>query len=232
MDKSFNQVPDHLSCNIYPGWYYGTVDQAGSMIDKYAKEFGKRVGVSEYGAGANSAQHQEGVPTKPQANHGPVHPEEWQTYVHEKDWEQLKDNPKLWGTFIWVMFDFEVASRNEGSQPDINDKGLVTQDRQTKKDAYFFYQANWTDKPMVYIASRRMTPRQQPTTEVKVFSNCNTVELTVNGTSLGTVQPNDVKTFRWPTVTLRPGKNEIEVTGTSGQGKVTDSCEWVLGNGT
>jgi beta-galactosidase len=107
---------------------------------------------------------------------------------------------------------------------------LVTQDRATKKDAYFFYQANWADKPMVYISSRRMTPRQQPTTEVKVFSNCDTVELTVNGTSLGTVAPNDVKTFRWPTVTLQPGKNEIEVTGTSGQGKVTDSCEWVLGN--
>ena len=228
--KSYNEVPDHLCFNTYPGWYSGMPPDMTAAIEKYHKEFGKRVGISEYGAGANPAQHQEGTLTKPQANHGPVHPEEWQAYVHEKDWEQIQNNPNLWGSFIWVMFDFQSDGRREGGQADLNDKGLVTQDRAIKKDAYFFYQANWTEKPMVYITSRRMTERKQATTEVKVFSNCAQVELTVNGTSQGTVQPNDVKTFRWPSVTLQPGKNEIQVTGTSSQGKVTDSCEWVLGN--
>jgi beta-galactosidase len=199
-------------------------------IDKHREEIHQRVGISEYGAGANTAQHQEGPLTKPQANRGPFHPEEWQTWVHENDWANIQDNASLWGTFIWCMFDFQSDGRREGSQPDLNDKGLVTQDRSIKKDAYFFYQANWSDKPMVYIASRRMVQRKQPTTEVKVFSNCDQVELSVNGTSLGTAQPNNVKTFRWPNVALQPGKNQIAATGTSSQGKVTDSCEWELGN--
>jgi len=228
--KSYNYVPDHLCFNTYPGWYSNNVTDMDPAIDKHREEIHQRVGISEYGAGANTAQHQEGPLTKPQANRGPFHPEEWQTWVHENDWANIQDNASLWGTFIWCMFDFQSDGRREGSQPDLNDKGLVTQDRSIKKDAYFFYQANWSDKPMVYIASRRMVQRKQPTTEVKVFSNCDQVELSVNGTSLGTAQPNNVKTFRWPNVALQPGKNQIAATGTSSQGKVTDSCEWELGN--
>ncbi len=229
-DKPFNKVPDHLCFNFYPGWYSGTVDGMTAEIEKYSTEFGKRVGISEYGAGANTTQHEEGELKQPKPVTGPFHPEEWQTYVHERDWQLIKDNPHLWGSFVWAMFDFQVAARHEGSLPDLNDKGLVTQDRKTPKDAYFFYQANWTDQPMVYIASRRMTPRRQSTTEVKVFSNCDKVELSVNGKSLGTVAPNDVKTFRWAAVTLQPGKNEIQATGFSSQRNVTDGCEWVLEN--
>jgi beta-galactosidase len=223
---SYNQIPDHPCFNRYPGWYqkYGLLD---SLIRNDAKEAGKRIGMSEYGAGANIAQHEEGPLTEPMPK-GPFHPEEWQTYVHETDWAGMKDNPLIWGTFVWVMFDFQVASRHEGSQPHLNDKGLVTQDRKTKKDAYYFYQANWTEKPMVHIASSRMTPRRLATTGVEVFSNCDKVELTVNGKSLGSVAPDKVKVFRWPNVTLQPGRNDIQAVATSAQGALTDSCEWVL----
>ena len=183
--------------------------------------------MSEYGAGANIAQHEEGPLIQPKPG-GPFHPEEWQTYVHETDWAGMKDNPLIWGTFVWVMFDFQVASRHEGSQPHLNDKGLVTQDRKTKKDAYYFYQANWTEKPMVHIASSRMTPRRLATTGVEVFSNCDKVELTVNGKSLGSVAPDKIKVFHWPNVTLQPGRNDIQAVATSAQGALTDSCEWVL----
>ncbi len=227
LDRPFNQIPDHLCFNSYPGWYSGTVDRMTLMIDKYFKEFGKRIGISEYGAGSNTAQHQEDALMQPRAS-GPFHPEEWQTFVHEEDWKQLKDNPKVWGTFVWVMFDFQVASRHEGSQPSLNDKGLVTQDRKTKKDVYFFYQANWSDKPMVHIASNRMTPRREARTGVEVFSNCDKVELSVNGKLLDPVFPDSVKVFRWPNVMLQPGKNEIKATGISSQGELTDLCDWVL----
>ena len=126
------------------------------------------------------------------------------------------------------MFDFQVASRHEGNQPDLNDKGLVTQDRKTKKDAYYFYQANWSDRPMVHIASQQMTPRRQATTQIEVFSNCAKVELIVNGKQMEPVLPDNVRVFRWTNVTLQPGRNEIKATVSSGQGTVTDSCEWVL----
>jgi beta-galactosidase len=225
--RSYNLIPDHTCFNIYPGWYgrFGTLDSAIAMA---SKEFGgKRIALSEYGAGSNTAQHEEGPLTQP-APRGPYHPEEWQTYVHETDWAAIQDNPVFWGSFLWCMFDFQVAGRNEGGQPHLNDKGMVTQDRNTKKDSYFFYQANWTDKPMVHIASSRMTPRRLVQTGVEVFSNCGQVELTLNGKSLGTVQPDKVKVFRWPNVRLQSGANDVEAVATSGGNKVTDSCRWVL----
>ena len=108
------------------------------------------------------------------------------------------------------MFDFQVASRHEGSQSNLNDKGLVTQDRKIKKDSFYFYQANWSDKPMIHIASQRMTPRRLATTDVEVFSNAPQVELFLNGQSQGAKQPDQVNVFRWSGVQLQPGKNEVK----------------------
>ena len=52
------------------------------------------------------------------------------------------------------MFDFASARRTEGDRDGVNDKGLVTGDRKTRKDAFYFYKANWNPEPMVYITSR------------------------------------------------------------------------------
>ena len=228
-----HSIPDWQGYNIYPGWYpgWGDVHNFSNKVDEAVKNLdGKRIAISEYGAGANIKQHDETdiaqmaqpVPT------GQFHPEEWQAYLHETAWSQFKDNPHLWGTFIWAMFDFASEGRNEGEQGGINDKGLVTHDRSVKKDSFYFYQANWTDKPMVYIASRRMTPRKQAATSVKIYSNCQQVDLKVNGEAMPAVTGNDIHVFLWPNVTLKPGKNVIEVTGHSGDQQVTDSCEWEL----
>lgn len=83
-------------------------------------------------------------------------------------------------------------------------------------------------EPMVYIASRRMTPRKQATTEIKAYSNCAEVELKVNGKPIGTAKPDDIKVARWPDVTLQPGKNKIEVQGRAGDKSLSDACEWEL----
>jgi beta-galactosidase len=225
-NKPYNKIPDYISFNQYPGWYgkYGTL-QGG--FEKAYKEIGHRIGMSEYGAGSNAAQHEEGPLVQP-APKGPFHPQEWQTHVHETDWAFLKDNPEVWGTFLWVMFDFQSSSRNEGGQPRLNDKGMVTEDRKTKKDAYYFYQANWSNVPMVRIASHGMTPRRLGTTGVQVFSNCNSVELFVNGKSLGKVSPDKVNVFRWENVALQSGGNDIKAVATNASGTVTDTCQWVL----
>jgi len=226
LKQSFTQIADHPCYNKYPGWY-SPFGRMGEMIKNCAADAGKRIAFSEYGAGANPAQHEEGVLNKPEPG-GPFHPEEWQTHVHEDDWAVMKNNPLLWGSFVWVMFDFQVAARHEGSLPNRNDKGLVTQDRKIKKDAYFFYQANWSDRPMVHIASHRLTPRRQATTSIEVFSNCAKVELLVNGQPLAPVSPDNVRVFRWPNVTLQPGRNSLKATAISSGQTVTDVCEWVL----
>ncbi|HUB68548.1 MAG TPA: glycoside hydrolase family 2 TIM barrel-domain containing protein [Candidatus Methylacidiphilales bacterium] len=222
----FDKVPDWVCFNAYPGWYSGQPTDLTKFIDDRYQELGGRpFALSEYGAGANPFQHEEEPLTRPDPK-GQFHPEEWQSYFHEVYWGQIKDNPKLWGSFIWVMFDLPSARRNEGGMPGFNDKGLVTADRQTKKDAYFFYQANWSQTPMVYITSRRLTPRRQPITEIKVYSNCPRVELKLNGRSLGTVVPDGLHICRWEKVRLQPGQNHIEAGWPGSQ--VTDACGWIM----
>ena len=224
---TYNQIPDHPCFNRYPGWYAG-IDKFDAAIKADSAEAGKRIAYSEYGAGANPApdQQQEGPLTQKRAGH--LHSEQWQVHVHEVVWSQFKDNPLLWGSFVWCMFDFQSARRHEGGFVGVNDKGLVTEDRKIKKDAYFFYQANWTDKPMIHIASSRLTPRRQTVTQLEVFSNCTKVELSVNGKPLAAVSPDNVKVFRWSNVTLQPGSNQIVAKAVSAEGPLIESCQWVV----
>jgi len=231
MNKSYNLIPDWPCYNIYPGWYGPAAPGPDDTINQFSKEIGRRTALSEYGAGGNPFQHQEGpikwVGSRTMAS-GPLHPEEYQAAVHEVDYAQIVANPNLWGSFIWTMFDFASTQKNEGGTVGINDKGMVTQDRAVKKDVYFFYQANWSEEPMIYITSRRSTPRRQPTTEIKVYSNLPFVQLKVNGREIPAVQPDKVHVFRWENVTLQPGDNQIEAIGTTGSKTVSDHCTWVL----
>jgi beta-galactosidase len=156
------------------------------------------------------------------------HTEEWQALVHEGSWAVLKTRPFMWGKFVWVMFDFASSGRNEGDTPGINDKGLATHDHQTKKDSFYFYKANWTSDPFVYITSRRFDPRTIAVTDIKVYANTDSVELIMNGTSLGS-KTNADHVFVWPAVTLTKGANKVNAIGTkAGVSAYTDSVMWTL----
>src|SRR5207245_4734160 len=108
--------------------------------------------------------------TRPKTG-GPWHPEEWQCVVHEAAWKAMKERPWLWCEFLWVMFDFAADQRKEGDHPGRNDKGLVTADRKIRKDAFYFYQANWTSEPLVHITGRRYDPRPSGAERIQVYSS-------------------------------------------------------------
>lgn len=224
-----NRIPDLLGWNIYPGWYseWGDKDGVGKMLDRYRHT--SRAGgfcVSEYGAGANVSQHEDN-PHQPKAD-GPWHPEEWQAIVHETDWAALKSRPFVWATFVWNMFDFTSAWRNEGGVPGRNDKGLVSYDRQTRKDAFYFYKANWSDAPVLYLTDRRFTERTNAVTDVKIYSNAKQAELFVNGQSQG-IRANDGNAvFLWKNVRLSPGENKIEARAKRKGQTLNDNCIWTL----
>lgn len=224
---SVNRIPDLLGINLYPGWYRGDVNAMGAQLDE-RRDWGRGQGfcVSEYGAGASIRQH-EANPTQP-APGGPWHPEEWQAIVHEHDWAAIRARPFVWGSFIWNMFDFASSGRHEGDTPGRNDKGLVTYDRQIRKDAFYFYKANWSDEPFVYITDRRFTPRTAAVTDVKIYSNCDRIELTVNGVAQGARTGDDEHIFRWSAVALKPGENRIAATATRDGHTYADQCVWVL----
>jgi beta-galactosidase len=127
------------------------------------------------------------------------------------------------------MFDFASDGRNEGDVPGMNDKGLVSHDRKLKKDAFFFYKANWNPEPMVYIAGRRATERKQAKTDVEVFTNIPAgAELIVNGKSLGVMKPDRINVARWKNVTLKPGENKIEAVSKADGKPLTDTVGWTL----
>jgi hypothetical protein len=135
----------------------------------------------------------------------------------------LRTRPFLWATFVWVAFDVASNGRDEGDRPGINDKGLVSYDRRTRKDAYYWYQANWSSEPMVHITSRRATPRQVASVDIKVYSNTERVTVRVNGEDLTSEAPIDHIAL-WKNVRLHPGVNHIEaVTNITA---LTDSVDW------
>lgn len=220
-------IADLIAWNTYPGWYYSTPPGMNKLVDNYKRDANdKPVAISEYGAGASTKQHEQNMKSKPRAG-GPWHPEEWQAIVHEENYAAMEARPYLWGTYVWNMFDFLSAGRREGDTTGINDKGLVTADRKTRKDAFYFYKAKWTTKPFVYITSRRDIERKDPNTPVKVYSNCGVVELKVNGQSLGSKAEKDC-VFKWREVQLKEGLNTIEASATRGGKTFTDKCEWRL----
>jgi beta-galactosidase len=211
--------------NYYFGWYMGNYDQVGSWVDGlHISQPARRIALSEYGAGGSVIQHQD-PPMQPTPT-ALFHPEEYQSALHEATWLALAARPFIWGKFIWNMFDFASDSRNEGDAPGRNDKGLVTYDRQIRKDAFYWYKTNWTTEPLAYITSRRFTPRTTPTVDIKVYSNLDTVTLSVNGSPLGAPSA-DGRRFRWTNVPLEIGDNRLEVVATDGSGRMTtDTVTW------
>lgn len=214
-----------IAFNKYYGWYSSPLNGVGAWADNFHATYPNRcVGVSEYGAGASVYQHSEN-PTLPANTATPNHPEEWQNIVHETNWQLMKARPFLWCKLIWNEFDFASDGRNEGDTSGRNDKGLVTYDRQIRKDAFYFYKANWTTNPMVYITGHTFTNRFTNNIVAKVYANCDSVELFVNGTSQGSVTSTNC-VFTWP-VSLLGGTNLVQATGTRGNSNVTDSLVWV-----
>lgn len=203
-----NELTDLICWNQYFGWYGGEPASIGNWADATHKKYPNRcIGISEYGAGA-SIFHQQEELKKPVAN-SYWHPENWQAFYHEEHWKAIDSRPYLWGTFVWNMFDFGAAHRTEGEIAGKNDKGLVTFDRKHKKDAFYFYKANWnTTEPFVYITSRRLVERKAQTQPIKVYSNQPEVELFLNGKSLGK-QKTAYGICVWEKVELKEGENTL-----------------------
>jgi beta-galactosidase len=221
-----NFISEVVAWNKYFGWYYGAPDKLGKWADKLHKKYPQlRFAISEYGAGAGITQHEEKMRRPFPINH-PWHPEEYQAFYHEKSWKAISERPYIWGSYVWNMFDFSVDFRIEGDTPGLNDKGLVTYDRKTKKDAFYFYKANWNEEPMVHINDKRFIHREAEKVNIKVYSNLESVELFVNGLSEGILKSGD-KVFLWKNIKLASGNNQIKAVGRSKDKIVQDQCVWV-----
>ncbi len=207
-DGEINFVTDLIGWSQYLGWEEGQVSDVGVWLDQLFRNWRNlRSGIGEYGAGG-SIFHQDDALQRP-APRSNWHPERWQTHYHEQFYAITNRYPALWGTFAHTLFDFGSAGYPGGDTPGVNDLGLVTYDRRDKKDAFYFYKANWNpDDPFVYIAEKRWNQRNAAVQTLRVYSNQSAVELVVDGESLGEQQGvNGV--FTWKDIPMKKGENKI-----------------------
>lgn len=186
------EIPDVNSYNLYFGWYLGELEQNDEFFDEFHEKYPDRpIGFSEYGADANP-KFQSSRPEKGD------YTESYQTVYHEHMLEMIEKRPWLWATYVWNLFDFAADGRDEGGKHGENQKGLVTFDRQTKKDAFYLYKAAWNKEPMVHICGRRYVDRAEEITQIKVYSNAEEVILYVDGKRFETLAAKRVFCFQVP----------------------------------
>lgn len=195
------KITDAVSWNLYLGWYV-----PGLFLNKVWYWFyrlfnpNRVFGMSEYGA--------EGMPnlhsSRPRRGDNS---EEYQFLYHEYMLKFFAKHPELWATHVWNMFDFAADARNQGGEPGMNHKGLVTFDRKTKKDTFYLYKAYWSDEPFVHLNGKRFVNRTGKTLKITVCTNQPQVEVYVNGISIGKKTGDKVFRFNAP----MQQRNEIEV---------------------
>lgn len=202
-ESELNTITDILAYNHYFGWYMQTCEG----LDKWLERFrsinpGFKMGISEYGA--------EGVLGYFSDN--PVqgdYSEGYQAMYHEHYVKTINANDWIWGSYVWNMFDFGSAIRNEGGVKGRNNKGLVTFDRKTKKDAFYLYKAFWSDDKFIHLVGQRYPLRKIGMQKFTVYSNCDKVTLKV-GSKQKTVTAEGV--FVFEDMEIKAGDNKIVIT--------------------
>lgn len=170
-DSPLNRITDVVGYNLYFGWYYGEMPDFAPFFDGFhSVNANVPLAVTEYGADCNTAFHS----TAPKRKD---YTEEFQALFHETVYPYIEERGYIWGSFVWNMFDFVSGIRNEGGVKYRNNKGLVTFDRQIRKDAFYYYKAKWSEEPFVHITGKRYQNRTGKCMDVKVYSNCPAVVL-------------------------------------------------------
>lgn len=204
-ESKMNNITDIEAYNHYFGWYGGVCEDMEAWLLNFHKvQPNVCLGISEYGAEGILQYH----------NNDPKrgdYSEEYQVEYHEKNISIFEKMPWMWGSYVWNMFDFSSKFRNEGGRKAMNNKGLVTFDRKTKKDAFYVYKAHWSDVPFVHINGARYKERAEEITKFLVYSNCKEVELFVNGVSVGTCASRFA--FSFTDIALQMGDNMIKAIG-------------------
>lgn len=204
-ESPLNQTTEMVGYNIYFGWYYGKMQDYGTFLDDcHEKLPAVALGVSEYGVDANTTFHSSDPKVRD-------YTEEFQALYHETVYPQIETRDYLWGSFIWNMFDFSSSHRDEGGIKYRNLKGLVTYDRQKKKDAFYYYKAKWAEQPFVHLAGKDFSKRTGDILVLKVYSNQEQVIFEVMGQRYPINSKTGVFKLEVPFV-----ENELVVTITTG----------------
>ncbi|MGD0938226.1 MAG: glycoside hydrolase family 2 TIM barrel-domain containing protein [Terracidiphilus sp.] len=248
-------IPDVYSPSIWAGWYRGNYREYEQSLLK-ERDRVKRFIHIEWGADSQAGRHAEDPETvlrKVPTGNGTDEREldylrsggdlrvskdgDWsETYACNLfDW-YLKTQEKLdWltGSAQWIFKDFASPLREDNAIPRVNQKGVVERDL-TRKESYYVFQSFWAQKPMVHIYGHSWPVRggkQGEQRSVRVYSNCDHVELFLNGKTQG-IMHRDSQDFpaaglRWQVV-FAPGPNVLRAIATKGSVTLADEIETTL----
>jgi len=245
---------DVYSPSIWAGWYSGTYPEYQKSLETQRDRVKHMIHI-EWGADSHAGRHSEN-PDKVLATIATGHgtDERGLAYLNtggparvskDGDWSEtyacnlfdwhLKVQETLpWfvGSAQWIFKDFTTPLRVENPVPRINQKGVIQRDM-TLKESYYVFQSYWSEEPMVHLYGHTWPVRWGEAGEqkmVKVYSNCETAELFVNGVSAG-VKKRDSQDFpcaglRWMTPFVA-GKNALRVVAKRGGKTVSDEISFV-----
>lgn len=236
IDHPVNNNADVQGINHYFGWYNGELedksdkeDDVASWAKRISEEFKDyRIIFSEYGAEAIPEDQAEEVGNfGNQWSNPSFFPEEYATKFHEVHWGVISKSPIFLGSYVWNTFDFATPITALNVNPR-NYKGLVSFDRKLKKDGFYWYKANWSKEPVLYITQRRMINRGNEITPITVYSNRGEPTLIINGQTIKGAKMGQTNVhYIFENVKLKPGKNTVEAKVIQKDGKVlTDTIEW------
>lgn len=103
----------------------------------------------------------------------------------EQAWNDLLRHPELSGIFVWTGFDY----RGEPTPyiwPNVNSHFGLMDLAGFPKDIYYYYRSVWREEPMIHLFPHWTWPgREGKRIRLRCYSNCDAVELFVNGHSAG-----------------------------------------------
>ena len=211
-ESGITEIPDILGFNLYCGWYTPGLDTFGPTLDKLHAMFpGKSLILSEYGADADARLHS----FAPESFDYTI---DYSLQYHKAYIPVIRAKDYLAGSNVWNINDFYSEVRGF-AVPHVNCKGLTTLTREPK-DMYWLYKATLSQEPFLRIGGHSWIIRGGQEAggscvqKVEVYSNASSVELSLNGQSLGSAAVSDnCAVFDVP---FRAGWNQLEAKADNG----------------
>ncbi len=245
-------IVDVYSPSIWAGWYHGPYTSYRTVSQREMEKVNHFLHL-EWGADSHAGRHSEdpdrllamlisgqlsshsvaylltgGVEKAPEKG-------DWsESYACNLfDWhlKEQENMPWLTGTAQWIFKDFSTPFRQGNPIPHVNQKGLAERDL-TLKEGYYVFQSYWADEPMIHILGHSWPIRWGDPDEqklIKVYSNCEKVELFANGISCG---KNDRNSQSFPAAGLHwlvrflAGENHLKAVGSKGDDNVVDEVRF------
>lgn len=120
---------DIIGINEYFGWYDPDYEKLPRLFEN--SDPGKPVFITEFGGGALAGHR---------GSKEEFFTEDRQRYIYERQIETFKKIPYLKGVSPWILFDFRCPRRTNAYQRGYNRKGLLAEDKVTRKEAYYVLQ--------------------------------------------------------------------------------------------